>query len=260
MTTTRVAGSQKRLRSIAGRAVRVVERQKALDVGVAAVAATLVPAAEAFMEAYDAVTQVQASQRREMKEGRSALVALVKRVRACVAMAHAAGLDFDSRELTGNVDAPDRLLSDANRVVALFTAAASASPQFQPVLEALQSDTVKASEEWAHAQAERVDQQSRQAQAREYALAFQREVVALRRVLRTLVGTSHLDYQALRNARVRRPTEPLGDQAGEGALAAASVVVNSIEGDGIASNRAVANGAVATGAVLNGASAEVTAA
>ena len=104
---------------------------------------------------------------------------------------------------------------------------------------------------WAAAQTARVELQQSQATVREHAVAFNRELIALRRILRATVGTHHLDYQTLRTSRVL----PVGAEESD------ESVVEDVPTDAhplttpVASNGASSNGASHAAALAQGVSA-----
>lgn len=100
-----------------------------------------------------------------------------------------------------------RLISDAHKVIGLLDQSRDVVPSVDPVKAALEAALQRAEEEWTEAQAARVSLQTQQTQVREGAVTLNRELIALRRILRIAVGNSHIDYQMLRTSRVAGFTE-----------------------------------------------------
>lgn len=191
--------SQKRLRDLAGRALQIVERHKDL-VGLTAVARRVVPAASTYIKVYDEAVTYRATQSSEMEDGRQSLGELERLIRTGVAIVYAVMPSFDASELEGTVATPDRLISDARKLLTLLAQAGEVDAG--DVSAALTQAVEKAETQWIAAREARMSTQAGQAQVREAALVLNRELVALRRILRASVGTSHIGYQLLRVSRV----------------------------------------------------------
>jgi hypothetical protein len=203
MKTIPTTVSQQRLRELAPRAVRVVSEHKGEHIGVEAMGPSLVAAAEAYIKVYDDAVIVRAAQRREMDAGREALEGLWQQMRVGVAMVQHAMPSFDAGELQGTLNTPDRLLSDAHKLIELI--AQGTVPEGKAISGLIAGALEKAEGEWTKAQNARVALQQTQVEVRKHALLLNRELVALRRVLHTVLGTSHLAYQTLRTSRVASP-------------------------------------------------------
>jgi hypothetical protein len=122
-------------------------------------------------------------------------------IRSSVAILSHIVADFDPPHLEGTLDAPDRLISDGYKVVELFAKAGTSAPQHEAMIAALTAALEKAEQSWTQAQAARVEVQRNQSVVREHALTLNKAMIALRRTLRTVMGTRHLDYQTLRVSR-----------------------------------------------------------
>jgi len=72
MKIIRTSVSQKRLRELAKRVLRVIERHKS-DAGVKTAAESLIPVAWAYAKAYDELVRYQSNQGSEMQEGREGI-------------------------------------------------------------------------------------------------------------------------------------------------------------------------------------------
>lgn len=202
MKTVSTKVSQKKLRELAERAVRVIERHTS-HVSVRAAATSLVPAAEAFAKGYDEGFKFWSDQSSEMEGRRASMVALDKLLKSSLAIVQLVAPGFDTSELTATVETPDRLMVNARRVLEVLAHAGDSVPEGQALIAALKEAADKAEEHLAAAHTSRVELQQSQATVRELAIAFNRELVALRRILRATVGTHHLDFQALRASRVK---------------------------------------------------------
>lgn len=203
MKTATTTVSQQRLRDLAPRAVRVVVEHKGLHPSVEAVAPSLVPAAEAYIAVYDEALVSSAVQRRDMEAGRVALSELARQIRAGLPIVQHAMPTFDASVLAGTVETPERLLSDGQRLIELIEQ--GDVPQGEAITALVKAALEKAEPEWAKAQNARRALQVKQTEVRQQALLLNRELVTLRKVLRTVVGTSDLAYQTLRTSRVSNP-------------------------------------------------------
>jgi hypothetical protein len=161
-----------------------------------------VPAAAAYIKFYDDVIETQAAQRREMEKGRESLVELDRAVRSCLAIAHNAVSGSDGGNFAGGIQSPEQLISDGFKVLKLLSQLESGA-QGEPLKAQLEAALQAAQKQWGEAQAARMTLQQYQAELREHAKVLNRELVALRRVLRAVVGTSHLAFQTLRVSRVQ---------------------------------------------------------
>lgn len=221
MITARTTGpsiTQQRLRDLAPRARQVVEQYKELHPGIAEAATTVEPSAAAFIKVYDAGVEFHTAQSREMELGKEGLAALELEIRSCLAILHHRVPGADVNELIGSVATPNRLISDGYKVLTLLASAGiSQGDALKGRLEAALST---AETQWLAAQAARMALQQSQATVREHAVALNKELVALRRLLRVVVGTHHLAYQTLRTSRMN-PVEDNEDD---------TVVEDEVEG------------------------------
>ena len=140
-----------------------------------------------------------------MQEGREGIEELGKLLRSSLAIVRMVDPSFDVGELTATVERPDQLIVRAQRALELLTHEGENVPGGQPLIDTLTAAIAAAEHSWSEAQASRVELQQKQAAVREHALAFNRGMVALRRILRAVLGTHHLDFQALRASRVSNP-------------------------------------------------------
>lgn len=196
----KVTVSQRRLRELVNKVLPVMERHMS-HVGTKAAATRLVPAAQAFAKAYDEAIKYQSNQGSEIEQRRESFVELETLLRSSLAIVRAMVPDMDTSELTSKAEMPGELIVSAGRVIELLGQAGENVRDGGALLEALKAATEKAKQAWAEAQASRVELQQIKAAVRVQAVAFNRELVAVRRVLRAVVGTHHFDYQTLRVSR-----------------------------------------------------------
>ena len=193
--------SQYKLRKQAQRGLRVLDRYKQSDPAITAHEPTFVPAAEGFMAVYDRVQTFETTRKREVVEGRQAIEELYTRTRAWMGALERDVPGFQAGQLRGGPDDPDALLGDAKRMIELANGLEGAA--YVPALtEDLSAALAHADEAWRHMQDILSEHQRLLAEARTAAVLINRELVALRRTLRSLLGTSNRDYQKLRTKRV----------------------------------------------------------
>jgi hypothetical protein len=133
-----------------------------------------------------------------MAQGRESIAELNQRLRACLVLVRRTAPEYDLGQIDGTVDRPDRLMANAQQVIDLLAAV-----QSDGVTEALRQALSKAAVDWAAARQARADLQNEQARVREHAVAFHRELVAFRDVMRHLLGSHNHDYQLLRSSHAR---------------------------------------------------------
>lgn len=235
----RMTVSQQRLRQLAERAVWVAAKHGTDHATFAGPVATVVPAAEAYIKVYDEAVTARANQRGDMEAGRERLADLWREVRAAVAAVRHAIPTFDASELTGNVEKPESLFSDGNKLIELIST--GSVTHGEGIVALLKAALEKAKPEWENAQNARVDLQAKQAEVRKHAAVLNQELVGLRRVLSTVLGTSHLAYQTLRTSRVASPNVIDEDES----------VVEDSEDEPVALP-AISNGATTNGSNTNG--------
>lgn len=202
---------QRMLRRLASRFIRVLNRRASASPALASLAKTGVPKAEAFIKSYDKCQLYQADWKKEMAEGRGAILALVAVVRSWLPQVKRDVPGFDSSAFVDRPDVPDDVLEDAERL--LSTIQDYRDGQGQPLsyqTEAVETLTLAlqaAAKEWAEAEASDSTYQQLLASVRELSAIMQGEMVALRRTLVVVVGRSDKDFQKLRVERGGFPDE-----------------------------------------------------
>lgn len=144
-------------------------------------------------------------------EGGRAVDALVALTRSWLGPMSRDIPSLDATSFTERVNTPEDAVASARRLVALVKKVASEGKAlpYQAELEKSMGDAIDAAvKESEQAQDALRGSQDLQAQTREAAAALQSELVAFRRALRGVTGTSHRDYLALRTERVQQ-SDPL---------------------------------------------------
>jgi hypothetical protein len=212
-----------KLRRIADRVLRVHARKSPTSPALAAYDETLPPKVKAFIAAYDAARASEAAWRRDMAEGRGAVAALVKRMRAWLPSFTRDVPGFQAGDFADRPDVPDDVLGDATR---LFDAIDASVPPAAPVKWAasFEADLTplfqSAVSEWHEAEAADATYQGLLRAVREAAAAFDAELQLYRVSLAAVVGPRDKDFQKLRAERAGQRDEedaaplPGGDGAG----------------------------------------------
>jgi len=193
---------QWKLRRLAPRAKRVLERRSAESTVLATFQSTLPAKANAFIAAYDATAKYENAWRREMAEGKGAVAALVKDVRSWLPLLVRDVPGFDPSTFGDNPDVPDDVLEDAGRLVEFLEEATYA--QGKPLSyandasAALTTSLTSANKEWSEAEEADSKYQGLLKNVRATAAVFDKEIQAFRLSLSRAVGRTDKDFQKLR--------------------------------------------------------------
>lgn len=211
---------QWKTRRLAARALRVLARHKAADPTLASYETTLIPAAEAFIVSYDQLRVLSARRATEYDEGKAAVDALGRAVRSWAVQIEALSLisGFKSGDFVDSLRVPDDVLSDAVTFMDTLSAHTEVNPDTVPFLDSLKADITAKLEtarlEWQEAEAVRTDYKRIVEENRVAEAAVNAQLVAFRKSLANVLGTSHPDHQTLRARRVLK-SDPLdGSDAG----------------------------------------------
>jgi hypothetical protein len=199
-----------KLRRLAPRAKRVIERRKGDAPVIAAYEQTVIPAADRFMAAYDRATQIRGNWKLEAQERQEAVDALAVSLQCWAPLVIRDVKSFD-RSAFLQTSVPDDVIHDAEYLVALVLehATKNAAPllyQDALIIE-LNGKLDAAGKEHSEAEAADKDYQQCLADVRDKAQAFQTELTTFRRTLAALLGRSDKDYQKLRMERASRRDE-----------------------------------------------------
>jgi len=193
--------SQSKLRLLAPRADQVIGRHKDKSAFLASFEPRLKTAIATFINLYDLSRTAKASAT-EKGQAQKALGELRIAVRGWLAQVARDIPGFDISSYTDSQESDEALVSAAYRL--LEVGKNFQGPNGEPLeyrdamLGSLGPAVDKAAADTADAQAEAVAAQELQQRTREAAVALHKELIALRRSLRAVIGTSHLDYRRLR--------------------------------------------------------------
>jgi hypothetical protein len=200
-----------KLRRLASRAVRVVDRRATDSPALAAFAPRLKPTANAFIAAYDKARTYEAAWRNEMTQGKSAVAELLKCMRSWLPLLQRDIPGFDSASFGDRPTVPDDVLEDAGRMHDMVHDAVDAGGQPLAYRDALLADLEpkkqRAPKEWAEVEAADKQLQALLASVRAAADTFNKELIAFRNTLAAVVGRRDKDYQKLRTDKAHRPDE-----------------------------------------------------
>jgi hypothetical protein len=249
--------SQKRLRDLAPRAVKITERHQVAFAGVAEVATDLIPAAETYIGGFDSLVRQLSAQDERMARSRISLDALHLGLRHATAILVHRAPSFDTRHLVGDVDTPERLIAASNQVLEVLGQGPLGTPTVNaPAVEILVTELAaaveRAKEDREEAYLARVEVQAARGAVRQSAARLSQEINALRRVLRIVLGTQHLDYQALRTPRKEASDEGDDVVVEETDDTEVTQVTNAVVLPAQSTNGAALNGAALNGSALNG--------
>lgn len=202
-----MATSNKRLRILAERTLRLLDAYKAEHPPLSDVDAVLAPLASAFIEAYDVHHNFSAARREQVAAGKTRVAELQKLIRSWSSTMQTLLPGFTENTLRGNLNVPDSVLHDAKRLIALLADNVERLPSGAALLTQIAELHEAASREWNAAQralAEHAQLLDRITVARE---AFYGPFMGFRTTLGRLLGRTHRDYVQLRLDTSRQDTD-----------------------------------------------------
>ncbi|WP_428264805.1 hypothetical protein [Haliangium sp.] len=199
-----------KLRRLAPRAKRIIERRKNDSPVFTAYEATVVAAVDEYVAAYDQAAGTRANWRREMQEGRDAIQVLSVCVRSWIPLVSRDVPGFSGNDLRAS-SVPDDVIGGAEHLLGATAAHEAATGTTLAYREALAADvTAKldaARKERSEAEGADQGYQQTLADVRAKGDVLATELRSLRRTLEALVGRSDKDYQKLRIQRAARRDE-----------------------------------------------------
>jgi hypothetical protein len=199
-----------KLRRLAPRAKRVLERRKNEAPVLAAYEPKLIPAADLFIAHYDLAAHYKSTWQREMQEGRNAIAVLDNSVRSWVPLVVGDVESLDTSDFATSPVADDVILAAQRlltRVEAHVDAAGTPLPYREPLAIDVRAKLEAGVKE--RSEAEAADQRFQQtlADARSSADAFEAVLQAFRKSLGLAVGRQDKDFQKLRIQRAAQRDE-----------------------------------------------------
>jgi hypothetical protein len=202
---------QWKLRRLASRASRIVKRRASTSPAMNAYLASIGPQTESYVAAYDRAAKFATNWKREMGEGRTAILALLKQIQSWVPLLLRDVPGFDGSIYGDKPGVPDDVLEDGERLLSVIDefrdGKGEALPYRQQAVDILGAAVKAAAKEWGEAEAADKEYQNVMNQMRAQADVLQRSLVALRRSLLAEAGSKDKDYQKLRVERAGYPDE-----------------------------------------------------
>lgn len=199
------SSSWQRLRRLAPRVLRVIERRQAGSPVIRAYASTLGAKVNAYVAAYDQAMRYRGNWQKEMAEGRGAVGHLVKVLRGWLPLLQRDVPGFDSSAYADHPNVPDDVIEDGSRlhdvIMDFVHADGSALAYKEDCLSQLDSALAAALKEWGEADAADKAYQDVLARVRATGDELDRELQGFRRTLLNEVGRRDKDYQKLRAER-----------------------------------------------------------
>jgi hypothetical protein len=195
------------LRRLAPRAIRVHERHRDKEPGLASFDTSLAVNAPAYITVYDDVRRYAKRRMEERTEAKAETTNLVYKIRIWGPQVARDIEHVQAGEFGENPDVPDDVIGDGKSLVEHATKRAEEGkeplPYHDQLMEDLGGALAKAEAEWKEAEEAQADFRALRIKVREIGAALEKDLVAFRRVLRTVLGSEHPDYQKLRLERAR---------------------------------------------------------
>lgn len=201
--------AQWKLRRLAPRALRVLERRSPDDASVKSFETTLGPIARDYIASYDGVKRFNVTWQKELSEGHGAVSSLIQTIRAWLPRLSQDVPHFD-RTTFADTRVPDDVMEDAERLqetveehqsLAQTSEQVASLPYAADLLGQLQPVYSTAAKEWHEAELAATQYQQALAKTRALAGQLHQELTAFRQTLASVVGRSDTDYQKLRVQR-----------------------------------------------------------
>ena len=199
--------SQEKLRRLAARSIRVLNRHKEAAPAVSAYVGTLDAAAQAFIVAFDEVHSSRPSRGATRRSGKEGTEQLVKTLRMWLALVDKDVTSFDRSNYLLRPVVTDDVVADGEQLLAVVEDFATGAGDPLPYADELRTDLEAAIDaaraDYVSHNASRAELASLLSDARTKAEAFYEELVAFRRTLRAFLGSTHPDFGLLRNKAAR---------------------------------------------------------
>lgn len=203
----------------AARAVAVQARHADKSPALRTFGTTLVPCAKKYMAVEDELAAADQRDGRELAQAKAGVDSLRSKIRMWMGLLVRDVTSFDATPFTERFTVPEDVTSSARQLVHLVQSGGTGDEPL-PYAEELVADLTEAIQHATKEQEEAQDSLARvqelRAESRKLGLELQGHLVALRRVLRNVLGPSHRDYQRLRTDLVNHGDD---EQAILGAIA-----------------------------------------
>lgn len=198
ISKNRVYVSQRTLRRLCERALRVAQRHKG-NATVDAASVILVPKVQLFMAKYDLRDSVRADREHAFAEGNARVATVVELARSRLPI-FAAHLHRDIGAYVPESNVPDDLMPAIRRLIAEVRKlnAEAGSPLSAAFIDELEVQLKEADAKWTAARDLSAREQLLGQEVRDCAEQLQEALVMFRRVLASVLGRRSVDYQCLR--------------------------------------------------------------
>ncbi len=199
--------SQEKLRRLAARSIRVLNRHKDAAPAVGAYVGSLDTSAQAFVAAFDQVHSARPARGASRSSGKEGTENLVKTLRMWIALVDKDVPSFDRSNYLLRPVVTDDVVADGEQLLAVVEDYATGEGQGLSYADELRADVEAAIEaaraDYVSHNANRAEFAALLSDARTKAEAFYEELVAFRRTLRAFLGSTHPDFGLLRNKAAR---------------------------------------------------------
>ena len=232
-----------KLRRVAQRAIAVQKRHHDASAAIQQFDKTLEPTVTRFVNLFDA-SRAGSPAALELAEGHKAVSELRLVMRGWLSLVARDIAGFNAQSFDDRPLVPDDVIGSAQRlleVVRTFKRDGEPLAYVAQVEESLGGAIDKALKAWSDAQEHLTAHQALLAETREAAVALHKELIALRRALRVVLGMQHRDYRTLRTVRsaAKDDADEATSEVGDGDSESAN---GGLREHGIDAHRAVARG------------------
>jgi hypothetical protein len=199
------------LRRLAARCIRVHARQKGKAAGLGVFDSTLPGYCGTYMERYDALRQLAKRRMKERREGKLSIKNLLYTLRIWAPIVARDIEEVRAGEFGENESVPDDVIRDTKAILKYAIEHRDMAGEPLPYLDTLVADITPvleaAEKEWGEAEEAQEDYSDMRNALHEVGVKLEKDLIAYRKSLRTVVGRGHHDYQKLRVDRARAPDE-----------------------------------------------------
>jgi len=185
----------------------VHERHRDEEPGLASFDTSLAVNAPAYITVYDDVRRYAKRRMEERSEAKAETANLVYKIRIWGPQVARDIEHVQAGEFGENPEVPDDVIGDAKSLIEHATKRVEEGkeplPYHDQLMEDLGGALAKTEAEWKEAEEAQAEFRTLRIKVREIGAALEKDLVAFRRALRTVIGSEHPDYQKLRLERAR---------------------------------------------------------
>src|SRR5690606_20804256 len=203
--------SQWKLRRLAKRSIAVFNRHAGVSGAIAAYQGSLIPRAEAYIQAYDAAALYEPRWRKEIAEGRGAMFALLTSINAWKPHLARELPGFDIATIGDKPTVPEDLVEDGERLAdgleMIVDGEGVTLPWATGGATELRTKADDAERETEEAAAADSTLSELLATVRRTGVELEQDLTLFRKTLRSVLGRSHPDFQKLRVEKASKPDD-----------------------------------------------------